>query len=55
MSVLQDAKHHATPSQTSDAVRLARVPQKRHPVFGKDHAQTKNLDRDPIQLNRITV
>jgi hypothetical protein len=25
------------------------------PVFGKDHAQTKILDYDPIQLNWIIV
>jgi hypothetical protein len=25
------------------------------PVFGKDHAQMKNLDLDPIQLNWIKV
>jgi hypothetical protein len=25
------------------------------PVFGKDHAQTKKLDLDPIQLNWIKV
>jgi hypothetical protein len=25
------------------------------PVFGQDHAQTKNPDFDPIQLNSIKV
>jgi hypothetical protein len=30
-------------------------PEKWDPVFGKDHAQTKKLDHDPIQLNRIMV
>jgi hypothetical protein len=25
------------------------------PIFGKDHAQTKKLDLDPIQSNRIKV
>jgi hypothetical protein len=25
------------------------------PVFGRDHAQTKGLDHDPIQLNRIVI
>ena len=30
-------------------------PEKWKPVFGQDHAQINNLDRDPIQLNWITV
>jgi hypothetical protein len=28
-------------------------PEKWTPVFGKDHAQIKKLDFDPIQSNRI--
>jgi hypothetical protein len=30
-------------------------PKKWKPVFGKDHAETNNLDHDPIQLKRIMV
>jgi len=30
-------------------------PEKRKPVFGKDHAQAKKSDFDPIQLDRIRV
>jgi hypothetical protein len=33
-------------------VALELDPEKWKPVFGKDHAQTKNLDPDPIQLNQ---
>jgi hypothetical protein len=32
---------------------LEHDPEKWKPVFGKDHAQTKNLGHDPIQLDRI--
>jgi hypothetical protein len=35
--------------------RLEHDPEKWKPVFGKDHAPTKNLDIDPIQLVRINV
>jgi hypothetical protein len=34
---------------------LEHDPEKWKPVFGKDHAQMKNLDLDPIQLNWIKV
>jgi len=34
---------------------LEHDPEKWNPVFGKDHAPLTNLDRDPIQFNRITV
>jgi hypothetical protein len=34
---------------------LEHDPEKWKPVFGQDHAQTNNLDRDPIQSNCITV
>jgi hypothetical protein len=34
---------------------LEHDPEKWKPVFGKDHAQNKKLDHDPIQLNWITV
>jgi hypothetical protein len=34
---------------------LERDPEKWKPVFGKDHAQTSNLDHDPIQMNWIMV
>jgi hypothetical protein len=37
------------------AKRLEHDPEKWKPVFGKDHAPTQYLDRDPIQLDRITV
>jgi hypothetical protein len=30
-------------------------PEKRKPVFGKDHAPTQNLGHDPIQLDRIMI
>jgi hypothetical protein len=30
-------------------LRLARDPEKWEPVFGKDHAQNKNLERDDAQ------
>jgi hypothetical protein len=35
--------------------RLEHDPEKWKPVFGKDHAQTKRLNHDPIQLDRIMV
>jgi hypothetical protein len=35
--------------------RLEHDPEKWKPVFGEDHAQTKKLDFDPIQLNWIGV
>jgi hypothetical protein len=34
---------------------LEHDPEKWTPVFRKDHAPTKKLDHDPIQLNRIMV
>jgi hypothetical protein len=34
---------------------LEHDPEKWKPVFGQDHAQTKILDYDPIQLNWIIV
>jgi len=34
---------------------LEHDPEKWNPVFGKDHAQAKNLDDDPIQLNWVDV
>jgi hypothetical protein len=34
---------------------LEHDPEKWKPVFGKDHAQTQNLDPDPIQLNWIRL
>src|SRR6202042_3593298 len=34
---------------------LEHDPEKWTPVFGQDHAQTKILDHDPIQLNWIMV
>jgi hypothetical protein len=34
---------------------LEHDPEKWKPVFGQDHAQTNNLDRDPIQSNWIMV
>jgi hypothetical protein len=34
---------------------LEHDPEKWAPVFGKDHAPIKNLDPDPILLNRIRV
>jgi hypothetical protein len=34
---------------------LEHDPEKWMPVFGKDHAPTKNLDYDPVQLDRIMV
>jgi hypothetical protein len=38
-----------------DGRALEHDPEKWIPVFGKDHAQTKNLDPDPIQLNWIML
>jgi hypothetical protein len=35
--------------------RLEHDPEKWEPVFGKDHAQTKKLESDPIQLKRIRL
>jgi hypothetical protein len=35
--------------------RYGHDPEKWNPVFGQDHAQTKILDYDPIQSNRIIV
>jgi hypothetical protein len=35
--------------------RAADVISEWEPVFGKNHAQTKKLDRDPDQLDRIMV
>jgi len=32
---------------------LEHDPEKWKPVFGKDHAQAKNLDHGPIQFDRI--
>jgi hypothetical protein len=48
---------------TRDAGFLERDPEKAcpgldpgwKPVFGKDHAPVKQLDHDPIQLERIMV
>ena len=37
------------------SVALEHDPEKWTPVFGQDHAQTNNLDRDPIRSNWITV
>jgi hypothetical protein len=37
------------------APALEHDPEKWMPVFGKDHAPTKNLDHDPIQSNWIMV
>jgi hypothetical protein len=34
---------------------LEHDPEKWKPVFGKDHAQTQNLDPDPIQSKWIRV
>jgi len=34
---------------------LEHDPEKWIPVFRKDHAPTKNLDHDPIQIDWITV
>jgi hypothetical protein len=34
---------------------LEHDPEKWKPVFRKDHAPTKKLDHDPIQLDRIMV
>jgi hypothetical protein len=34
---------------------LEHDPEKWEPVFRKDHAPTKKLDHDPIQLDRIMV
>jgi hypothetical protein len=34
---------------------LEHDPEKRMPVFRKDHAPTKKLDHDPIQFDRIMV
>ncbi len=52
MSVLQDAKHHATPSQTSDTVRLKHDPEKWEPVFRQDQAPLKNRAQ-AINLKRL--
>jgi len=43
-----------------DRERAAAAPlvhdlEKWKPVFGKDHASTRNLDLDPIRFNRIKV
>jgi hypothetical protein len=38
-----------------NTVPLEHDPERWKPVFGKDHAQTQNLGRDPIQSNWITV
>jgi hypothetical protein len=39
----------------SNSSRLEHDPEKWKPVFGKDHAQTKDLDLDPISLDWIEV
>jgi hypothetical protein len=43
------------PPARAGLASLEHDPEKWKPVFGKDHAQTKNLDHDPIQLNWIMV
>jgi hypothetical protein len=43
-------RHLANPKKT-----LGHDPEKWKPVFGQDHAQRKNLDQDPIQLDWILV
>jgi hypothetical protein len=51
------AKHDPKRRRTLDPVGryLKHDPEKWIPVFGQDHAQTKILDYDPIQLNWIIV
>jgi hypothetical protein len=41
------------PPSSQAATAQEHDPEKWNPVFGKDHAQTKNLALDPIQLNWI--
>jgi hypothetical protein len=38
-----------------DIVGYSVIPKSGLPVFGKGHAQTKNPDLDPFQLNWIKV
>jgi hypothetical protein len=40
---------------TNKMTALEHDPEKWKPVFGKDHAQTKKLDHDPLQLTWIMV
>jgi hypothetical protein len=39
----------------NDETPLEHDPEKWNPDFGKDHAQAKDLDPDPIHLNWIRV
>ena len=53
-------RHHRArgtgqPAAVRHLAALEHDPEKWNPVFGKDHAQNKNQDYDPIQLNWIIV
>ena len=41
--------------QTTPVRRPEHDPEKWNPVFGSDHAQTQDLDHDPIQLSWLVV
>jgi hypothetical protein len=48
-----DGETHVFAAKTNR--ELEHNPEKWKPVFGKDHAQNKKLNFDPIQSNRIKV
>jgi hypothetical protein len=55
---MADSEERISPGAASAVARgraLEHDPEKWKPVFGKDHAPRKNLDRNPMQLDRIMV
>jgi hypothetical protein len=54
MSVLSPKRNAAT-TKIRDAVELEHDPEKWIPVFGKDHAQTKKIERDCGSIQNYPV